>query len=217
MSADLSARLARLYTGAVADILDDLGYRQQCLPAEIRPLEPRMKLAGPAFTVRGRAMPPGERPDPRLRQMDMLDAIFPGSVIVIDPGDETRAAHWGELMSNTALQKGARGCVINGGLRDSAQIVELGFPVFRVFHSPLSAAVRWEITDFGAPMRVGEVDIAPGDWILGDIDGVLVLPAAIVEKVITTTEEVCRKENIVREALQKGGSIRQLFDKYRVF
>jgi 4-hydroxy-4-methyl-2-oxoglutarate aldolase len=217
MSADLSARLARLYTGAVADILDDLGYRRQCLPAEIRPLEPRMKLAGPAFTVRGRAMPPGERPDPRLRQMDMLDAIFPGSVIVIDPGDETRAAHWGELMSNTALQKGARGCVINGGLRDSAQILELGFPVFRVFHSPLSAAVRWEITDFGAPMRVGAVDIAPGDWILGDIDGVLVLPAAVVEKVVTTTEEVCRKETIVREELQKGGSIRQLFDKYRVF
>jgi hypothetical protein len=61
MSADLSARLARLYTGAVADILDDLGYRRQCLPAEIRPLEPRMKLAGPAFTVRGRAMPPGQR------------------------------------------------------------------------------------------------------------------------------------------------------------
>ncbi len=217
MSADLSARLARLYTGAVADILDDLGYRRQCLPAEIRPLEPRMKLAGPAFTVRGRAMPPGQRPDPRLRQMDMLDAIFPGSVIVIDPGDETRAAHWGELMSNTALQKGARGCVINGGLRDSAQILELGFPVFRVFHSPLSAAVRWEITDFGAPMRVGEVDIVPGDWILGDIDGVLVLPAAVVEQVVTTAEEVRRKETIVREALQKGGSIRQLFDKYRVF
>jgi 4-hydroxy-4-methyl-2-oxoglutarate aldolase len=149
--------------------------------------------------------------------MDMLDAIFPGSVIVIDPGDETRAAHWGELMSNTALQKGARGCVINGGLRDSAQILELGFPVFRVFHSPLSAAVRWEITDFGAPMRVGEVDIVPGDWILGDIDGVLVLPAAVVEQVVTTAEEVRRKETIVREALQKGGSIRQLFDKYRVF
>jgi regulator of RNase E activity RraA len=217
MTSELGARLARLYTGAVADILDDLGYRDQCLPSSIRPLDPRMKLAGPAFTVRGRAMPPGERPDPRLRQMDMLDAIFPGSVIVIDPGDDTRAAHWGELMSNTALQKGARGCVINGGLRDSAQILELGFPVFRVFHSPLTAAVRFEITDFGAPMRVGGVDIVPGDWILGDIDGVLVLPAAVVEKVVATAEEVCRKETIVREELQKGGSIRQLFDKYRVF
>jgi len=213
----LSARLLGLYTGAVADILDELGLRNQCLPAAIRPLEPKMKVAGPVFTIRGRSMPPGERPDPRLRQMDMLDAIFPGAVIVIEPGDETRAAHWGELMSNTALQKGATGCVIHGGLRDSAQILELGFPVFRVFHSPLTAAVRWEISDFDVPVRIGGVDISPGDYILGDIDGVLVLPAAVVEKVIATAEEVCRKETIVREELQKGGSIRQLFDKYRVF
>jgi regulator of RNase E activity RraA len=217
MTQDSSARLLGLYTGAVADILDELGLRNQCLPPEIRPLEPKMKLAGPVFTIRGRAMPPGERPDPRLRQMDMLDAIFPGAVIVIDPGDEARAAHWGELMSNTALQKGATGCVIHGGLRDSPQILELGFPVFRVFHSPLTAAVRWEIAEFNTPIRIGGVDIMPGDYILGDIDGVLVLPAAVVEKVIATAEEVCRKETIVRAELQKGGSIRQLFDKYRVF
>jgi 4-hydroxy-4-methyl-2-oxoglutarate aldolase len=217
VSADLSARLARLYTGAVADILDELGLRNQCLPAAIRPLEPKMKVAGPVFTIRGRAMPPGERPDPRLGQMDMLDAIFPGSVIVIDPGDEARAAHWGELMSTTAMQRGATGCVIHGGLRDAAQILELGFPVFRVFHSPLTAAVRWEIAEFGTPVRVGGVDIMPGDYVLGDIDGVLVLPAAVVEKVVATAEEVCRKETIVRAELQKGGSIRQLFAKYRVF
>lgn len=214
---DLSARLARLYTGAVADILDEHGLRDQCLPHTIRPLEPGMKVAGPVFTIRGRAMPPGERPDPRLRQMDMLDAIFPGAVIVIDPGDDRTAAHWGELMSNTALQKGATGCVIQGGLRDSPQIMALGFPVFRVFHSPLTAAVRWEITDFAAPIRIGGVDIRPGDYVLGDIDGVLVLPGAVVEKVVATAEEVVRKEAIVRAELQKGGSIRTLFDKYRVF
>lgn len=217
MTQALSAGLLRLYTGAVADILDELGLRNQCLPPQIRPLEPKMKVAGPVFTIRGRAMPPGERPDPRLRQMDMLDAIFPGAVIVIDPGDEARAAHWGELMSNTALQKGATGCVINGGLRDSPQILELGFPVFRVFHSPLTAAVRWEIAEFDTPIRIGGVDIMPGDYVLGDLDGVLVLPAAVVENVIVTAEEVCRKETIVRGELQKGGSIRQLFDKYRVF
>lgn len=214
---DLGARLRRLYTGAVADVLDQHGLRNQCLPHTIRPLEPKMKVAGPVFTIRGRAMPPGERPDPRLRQMDMLDAIFPGSVIVIDPGDDTTAAHWGELMSNTALQKGATGCVINGAVRDSLQIMELGFPVFRVFHSPLTAAVRWEIADFNTPIRIGGVDIMPGDYVLADIDGVLILPAAVVEKVVATAEEVCRKEAIVRGELQKGGSIRTLFDKYRVF
>ncbi len=214
---DLSARLARLYTGAVADILDELGHREQCLPPAIRPLTDATKVAGPVFTIRGRAMPPGQRPDPRYRQMDMLDAIFPGAVVVIDPGDEARAAHWGELMSNTAIQKGATGCVIHGGLRDTPQILEIGFPVFRVFHSPLSAAVRWEIAEFDTPIRIGGVDIHPGDFVLGDVDGVLILPAAIVERVVTMTEEVSRKETIVRGELQKGGNIRQLFEKYRVF
>jgi regulator of RNase E activity RraA len=215
--ADLSRRLGALYTGAVADILDELGHRNQCLPPGIRPLTDAMKVAGPVFTIRGRAMPPGQRPDPRYRQMDMLDAIFPGAVIVIEPGDDSKAAHWGELMSNTAIQKGATGCVIHGGLRDTPQILELGFPVFRVFHSPLTAAVRFEITDFDEPIAIGGVDIHPGDFVLGDVDGVLVLPAAIVERVVAMTEEVKRKETIVRGELQKGGSIRTLFEKYRVF
>lgn len=214
---DLSARLGALYTGAVADILDELGHRKQCLPASIRPLTDTMKVAGSVFTVRGRAMPPGQRPDPRYRQMDMLDAIFPGSVVVIEPGDEATAAHWGELMSNTAMQRGATGCIIHGGLRDTPQILEIGFPVFRVFHSPLSAAVRWEIAEFDVPVRVGGVDIHPSDYVLGDVDGVLVLPAAIVEQAVTMTEEVKRKESIVRAELQKGGNIRPLFEKYRVF
>lgn len=215
--ADLSARLLQLYTGAIADIMDDMGYRNQCLPAAIRPLEPRMKVAGPIYPVRGRAKPPGERPDPRYRQMDMLDGIFPGSVVVIDPGDETRAAHWGELMSNTARQKGATGCVINGGLRDSMQILEIGFPVFRKFHSPLTAVYRFEITDFGEPIEIGGVNIMPRDFVLGDIDGVLVIPQAIVADVVATAETVRDKETIVRGQLQSGGSIRELFDKYRVF
>lgn len=216
-TAELSHRLLGLYTGAVADIMDDLGHRDQCLPADIRPLEPKMKVAGPVYTVRGRAKPPGERPDPRYRQMDMLDGIFPGAVVVIEPGDETRAAHWGELMSNTARQKGATGCVINGGLRDSMQILDIGFPVFRKFHSPLTAVYRYEITDFNVPIAIAGVAISPGDYVLGDIDGVLVIPAAIVAQVVETASAVRDKETIVRGKLQSGGNIRELFEKYRVF
>jgi regulator of RNase E activity RraA len=215
--ADLSERLLQLYTGAIADIMDDMGYRNQCLPADIRPLDPKMKVAGPIYPVRGRAKPPGERPDPRYRQMDMLDGIFPGAVVVIEPGDETKAAHWGELMSNTARQKGAVGCVINGGLRDSMQILEIGFPVFRKFHSPLTAVYRFEITDFGEPIEIGGVSVMPRDYVLGDIDGVLVIPQAIAADVVATAEGVRDKETIVRGQLQSGGSIRELFDKYRVF
>jgi 4-hydroxy-4-methyl-2-oxoglutarate aldolase len=113
------ARLAELYTGAVADILDELGHREQCLPAAIRPVEPGMRVAGPVYTVRGRARHAEDGVDPRYKQMDMLDGVFPGCVVVIEPGDEGRAAHWGELMSNVARARGAVGAVIAGGLRDT--------------------------------------------------------------------------------------------------
>jgi 4-hydroxy-4-methyl-2-oxoglutarate aldolase len=215
--ADRSRALAELYTGAVADILDELGYREQCLPADIRPLREDMKVAGPIYTVRGRARAYDDGKDPRYAQMDMLDGIFPGCVVVIDPGDESRAAHWGELMSRTARGKGATGVVIAGGVRDSAEILKLSFPCFRRFHSPLTAVYRFDITDRAVPVRIGGVLVSPGDFILGDVDGVLVIPAAVVDELIERAQTVREREDIVRAALDEGGSIRELFEKYRVF
>ena len=214
-----SQRLGELYTGAVADIMDQMGpqYRDQCLPVDIRPLTPEMKVAGPVYTVRGRARQYDDGKDPRYRQMDMLDAIVPGSVIVIDPGDETVAAHWGELMSNTARGKGATGAVIAGGVRDTPQILDIDFPVFRRYHSPLTAVYRYDVTDFDVPIRIGGVAVTPGDFVLGDIDGILIVPAAIIDEVIEEAETTRDREDIVRQSLQSGGDIRELFEKYRVF
>ena len=217
--AERSERLGRLYTGAVADILDEIGpeYRDQALPNDIRPLDIHMKVAGPVYTVRGRARHYDDGKDPRYKQMDMLDAIIPGSVIVMDPGDDTVASHWGELMSNTARNKGATGAVIAGGLRDSLQILDIGFPVFRRYHTPLTAVYRFDITDYDIPTRIGGVAVAPGDFILGDVDGILIIPAAAIDAVIEEAESVREREDIVRNSLQEGGNIRELFEKYRVF
>jgi regulator of RNase E activity RraA len=212
-----ASALAALYTGAVADILDELGLHEQCLPADIRPLDDRMKVAGPVYTVRGRARPADDGNDPRYKQMDMLDGIFPGAVVVIDPGDETRAAHWGELMSHTAKARGATGVVIAGGVRDTPEILRLGFPCFRRYHSPLTAVYRFDITDFGVPVRIGGVRLVPGDFVLGDVDGVLAIPAAAVDEVIARAASVREREDIVRQALDEGGSIRELFEQHRVF
>ncbi|MFQ5973994.1 MAG: RraA family protein [Alphaproteobacteria bacterium] len=212
-----SERLAALYTGAVADVLDELGYRNQCLPADIRPIEPTMRVAGPAYTVRGRSRHYDDGTDPRYRQMDMLDGIFPASIVVVDAGDETTAAHWGELMSLSARARGARGAVIAGGLRDTPQIREIGFPVFRRYHSPLTAVYRFDITEYDVPLRIGGVEVRPRDFVLGDVDGVLVVPATAIDEVLERAESVRERENIVRDALKSGGNIRELFQKYQVF
>jgi regulator of RNase E activity RraA len=213
-------RLRRLYTGAVADILDELApvsYRNQCLPVPMRPLTQTMKVAGPAFTIRARLRHYDDGVDPRYRQMDMLDAIYPHSVIVVEPGDDDVASHWGELMSTVAIGKGATGAVINGGLRDSAQIIGLDFPVFCKYFTPRTAAYRSQITDFGVPLLVGGVIVQPGDFVLGDIDGIVVIPTAVVDEVIEKAESVRDRERIVFDLLKAGGNIRELFEKYHVF
>jgi regulator of RNase E activity RraA len=215
--AERTRALGELYTGAVADILDELGLREQCLPADIRPVRDEMKVAGPVYTVRGRSRPADDGTDPRYRQMDMLDGIFDGAVVVVDPGDETKAAHWGELMSHTAKAKGATGVVIAGGVRDTPEILKMGFPCFRRYHSPLTAVYRYDITDFGTPIRLGGVPIVPGDFILGDIDGVLIIPAGAIDEVIERAASIRSREDIVRQALDEGGSIRELFEQYKVF
>lgn len=215
--AELSSRLGKLYTGAVSDILDEMEYRKQCLPANIRPLDSAMNTAGPVFTVRGRARHFNDGSDPRYKQIEVLNNIFPHSVVVIYPGDENSCAHWGELMSNVARQKGARGAIIAGGLRDSRQILDIGFPVFYIFHNPTTAVWRWELTDYNIPLQIGGVAIRPGDYVLGDIDGIIVIPGEIIEDVITRAEEVTSKETVVRLGLQKGEKIEDLFERYKVF
>src|SRR5262245_58485189 len=97
------------------------------------------------------------------------------------------------------------------------QILEIGFAVFRKFHSPLTAVYRFEITDFGTPIEIGGVSATPGDYILGDMDGILIIPQAIVAQVVATAEAVMDKETIVRRRLQTGDSIRELFETYKVF
>ena len=214
---EMISQLSNLYTGAIADTLDELGYHNQCLPSDIRPLADSMKVAGPVYTVLGKRRHYDDGVDPRYRQMDMLDAIPSGAVIIVEPGNESSAAHWGELMTNTALQRGAKGIVINGGLRDSLQILDVGFPAFRKYHSPLTAAYRWNIDSFDIPIKVGNVTIEPGDYVLGDIDGVLIIPQAIIQEVVEQTVAVATKEDVVRASLQDGGNIRELFEEYKVF
>ena len=214
---DISNRLLQLYSGALTDIMDEMGYRNQALPNDIRPLDPKVKVAGPAFTVRGRIRTSEPVEDPRFKQMEMLEAIRPPAVVLVDSGDDIVAAHWGELMSTIARQNGATGAIIAGGLRDSQLILDMGFPIFRRFHSPLTAVWRFEQLDYQVPVKLGSVLIRPGDYLFGDIDGCIVLPYEIVLAVLDKAEEVVKKERIVFAELKKGANMRDLFAKYEVF
>jgi 4-hydroxy-4-methyl-2-oxoglutarate aldolase len=208
-------RLAALYVSAVSDVLDEMGYRDQCFPLDLRPLTTGATLAGIAFTVRGRPLVATPDWDPRYRQIEMLEALPPRSVIVLDPGNDERTAHWGELMSATAAAAGSRGAIVNGGVRDASRIREMSYPVLARFLSPRTAVWRWELTDFQEPIQVGQLTVTPGDLIIADDDGALCIPQAIGAEVLDRAEDVRDRERRVSDGLAEGQGIRALFETHR--
>jgi 4-hydroxy-4-methyl-2-oxoglutarate aldolase len=203
-TAGLVERLSKIpYTGAISDILDEMGFHDQVLPKEIQSLHPGNIVAGKALTILGE---PTDSEDPEvifIHFLKMLGDMKPGDVLVDQPND-TLAAHLGELSSETAQYRGARGAVIDGGARDADYILKLGFPVFARYKTPVDIVGRWRLVAHNVPIHIGRVHIEPGDYILGDRDGVLVIPQSIATEVVTKAEEVVHTENLVRKSILKG-------------
>jgi regulator of RNase E activity RraA len=200
---ELCRRFERLYTGAVADVLDELGYHRQTLPAAIGPLAPAMRLAGTALTVVGEATTSDDPEVIFVPLLQMLGAVQPGQVIVSQPND-TVAAHFGELSAETVRFRGGQGAVLDGGCRDVDYIQRLGLPVFCRYRTPTDIVGRWRLTATNVPIRIGQVDIQPGDMVIGDKDGVVVVPHRVTRKVLERAEEVAATENLVRKAILDG-------------
>ena len=207
---------SELYTAAVADVLDSLGLRGQTLPPAIGPLQPGMRLEGPAFAVEGR---PRERTDYDAsirRILEMLGAVPPGAVPVYATHDE-EAAQFGEL-SATALQaKGCPGVVLDGGCRDVGFIESAGFPVFCRYATPQDSVPRWECGEWGHTVTIGGVEVATGDWLVADADGVVVVPTALKDEVLEKARAVAGTENQVREAVRRGVAPLDAYDQFGKF
>ena len=204
----------QLFTAVVGDIMDGLDLRHQFLPPQIQPLHPDM-------VVIGRAMPVLERDvkrTPEKRFGLMLEALddLKANEVYVAAGCEEPYALWGELMSTRAMKLGAAGVVVNGYSRDTRGILQLGFPTFSTGRYAQDQGPRGEVVDFRTRIRIGEVDIQPGDVIFGDIDGVLVVPAAAVNDVFSRALDKATKENQVRVAIENGMSTVKAFETYGV-
>ncbi|MGA7921203.1 MAG: RraA family protein [Candidatus Acidiferrales bacterium] len=213
-TAEIVKRLSDIpYTGAISDILDEMGFHNQVLPKEIQSLDPDGTVAGTALTILGE--PTGSE-DPEvifIPFLKMLGDVKPGNVLVNQPNDNL-AAHLGELSAETAQYRGARGAVIDGGARDTHYILKLGFPVFARYKTPVDIVGRWRLVAHNVPIDIGRIHVDPGDYILGDRDGVLVIPKSIAAEVVTKAEEVVKTENLVRKSILKGT---HPVDAYRQF
>jgi 4-hydroxy-4-methyl-2-oxoglutarate aldolase len=212
----VSKRYRALYSGAVADVLDALGLRQQVLPHYIAPVTTGMMVAGPAFTGQGYPVADVTNDDSQTR-IRMLEGIKPGTVSIWSSLGHFEAAHWGEIMSNAAREHGCTGAVVDGGLRDTRFVVEMGFPVFCRFRCPASSIGRWEIKEWMIPVRIGNTIIRPDDFIFGDIDGVVVVPKEATVEVLEKAEQKIGQEKKMRMGLRKGLTVSEVYKKHGGF
>ncbi len=213
---DLARRYRRLYTGVVADILDSKGFRAHSLPPAIRPMKDYMRVAGPAFTCLG--VQTGDiKSDDTPMLIKMLEAVTPHCVVLLSAGGDRSSSHWGEIMTLSARQRGCTGAVVDGGLRDAPLIRRLNFPVFTDFYMPASSISRWELKEFQGVTKVGEVSVYPGDYVFGDMDGVVVIPQRLTEEILVEAEKAVQREKKMRQALRTGMPLHEVSKKFGPF
>ncbi len=215
MSDDLTQRLSRCYTGIIHDTMRAMGLSEFTLPPELRPLLPTEKLAGPAFTVEGKT---GEfdAHETLLGWTGLLSAAKPGHVWVCQPNTE-EVALMGELSAETLKNKGVRGCVIDGLSRDTEFMIEMGFQAFFKAYTPRDIVGVWLPKAVDEPVKIGEVWIRPGDYILGDRDGVVRIPVEVIGEVLDKAEVAIGAENKVRSAILSGMDPQEAYLKFGKF
>jgi 4-hydroxy-4-methyl-2-oxoglutarate aldolase len=211
--------IENLYVPAVCDILDSLGYRQQAMHQRLRPLLPDIHscgFVGRARTIQWMEMEYVIEEDPYGLELEAMDSLKPGDVVIHSTDYAGKNAPWGELMSTVAKRNGAHGCVCDSQIRDCVRIIQMGFPVYYTGIRPLDSKGRARVMAYDIPVSCGEVVVNPGELVFADFDGVVVIPKKIEQQVIELALEKANKETASRKALLEGQSLGNVFRKYGV-
>lgn len=221
----MAERFRAIPSPTIYDTLDQMNYPNQCLSLKIRPLHPEMRIAGPAFTVRGGREPRNHHDEPdmmleKFHDRGMYKSVYLGCVFVINSEAEQQCGHFGEMTSYALRQAGARGIVVDGGIRDGRGLLQIpDWPVFVRHLSPIESAHRFSANDFEIPIAVtgtltSQLRIDPGDWIVGDETGVLSIPKHIAVEVLEKAEAMEVLEQKTREELAADLPAAEVFNRY---
>lgn len=215
---ELRRRYLAVDTSNVADVLDELNFPDQGLAATFGPFPAGAgKLAGWAFTIAGELAPyASDGGDPA--KMEACARLTPGSVSVWS-GKGEGVCFFGELISIGMRERGCTGALVDGGVRDVRFLGEMDFPVYARYRTPVQSIGRWRVTGSGEPVpmpgaTVPEVTVSPGDFVLSDEDGVIVIPADIAERVLERAEELGRREVEIRAELARGLSLSEALARF---
>jgi 4-hydroxy-4-methyl-2-oxoglutarate aldolase len=208
---------AKLYTAVLSDVLDELGHPNQALPPSIRPLDDAQTMVGFARTGIYREVyrvVPDE--NPYELEIALVDDLKRNDVAVLGCGGSRRIAPWGELLSTAARARGAAGCLTDGFVRDIRQIRTMAFPVFHGGIAPLDSKGRGKIAEIDVAIHLAGVAVQPGDLVVGDADGVIVVPQSVEARVLERAFEKVDGEDRTREELARGAKLADVFARYRV-
>jgi 4-hydroxy-4-methyl-2-oxoglutarate aldolase len=208
--------LRKIYTSAlVSDALDALGWRNQVLGYDLVPMSGGPVLVGRAFPVRLKKV---ERPAevPYAGLLAALDAVGADEVFVLPTARATDVGFWGELLSTSCQARGVAGALTDGPVRDTARVHDMGFTVFGRGTLPADINGRYEVVGHRVEAQIDEVMIHPGDIIVGDVDGVVIVPKKLVDQVTAIVEEKSRGESAFRAAVRAGIAPSVAFAEYGV-
>ncbi|HEY3612511.1 MAG TPA: hypothetical protein VGK92_02350 [Gaiellales bacterium] len=212
---ELLERLEKLYVAVVADCLDKVGVRSNLLPPRIRSLYAGATLAGFALTVEVVDVDaaPASPDDWYRGEIAAVDAQQPGDVMVVS---SSSGSYWGELLATASRYRGARGIVGDCYTRDTAMLIEMRYPTFVAGSLAYDSLGRIDVSAVGIPIECGGVTVHAGDLVIGDDDGVAIIPRGVAEQVVALAEEKVSGENLVRDKLAEGMPVAEAFRSYGV-
>jgi len=210
-------RFMEVDSSNVADVLDTMGLFNQGLAPQFAPYPATAgRIAGWAYTIRGQMTPYAMGGD--ADKMTACQGLSPGEISVWS-GDGEGICYFGELIAIGMKERGCTGALVDGGIRDIRWLGELGFAVFAQYRTPVQSIGRWRVTAWQIPVflrgaSAGLVEVKPGDFILGDEDGVIVIPAAIAENVLVEAERLTAIEKNIRIELKNGLTLAEALKKF---
>jgi len=210
-------RYLKVDTATVADVLDTLGLPNQGLAPDFAPFPPSAgRMGGWAYTIRGKMRRYAGNGDPR--KMKAVDGVGKGEVTVWS-GEGRGVCFFGELIALGMKRRGCTGALVDGGIRDIEWVARQRFPVYARYRTPIQSIGRWKVTACQVPVDMPgatskRVRVKPGDFVLADTDGVVVIPARVAGSVLLEAERLTRKEVRIRRELDRGASLEDVLERY---
>lgn len=215
--ADLEEIRSKLFVALLSDVLDGLGYMNQAMPPRIRPLDDACVMVGRARTALYHDVyETTEGENPYELEIALIDSLREDDIPVFSCGGTGRIAPWGELLSTASRVRGAAGAVMDGLVRDVKAIRAMGFPVFHGGIGPLDSRGRGKVVQIDVTVECAGVRVSAGDLIMGDADGVIVVPRAVEAEALAAAFEKLRGERSTLADLQSGMKLAEVFAKYGI-